>query len=63
MNYRIVHPILAPHSRPHDRETEAEYFQRLSDERRRADRHRRSAERRARLRTVFARGSRPHGRG
>ena len=62
MNYRAVYPILAPRTRPHDRETEAEYFHRLSAERRVAERQRRRAERRARLRAVLGRDSRPHGR-
>ena len=61
MNYRVAYPILAPRSRPHDRETEAEYFERLSTERRVADRQQRRVERRARLRAVLGRPSRPHG--
>jgi hypothetical protein len=62
MTYRVVHPILAPRSRPHDRETEAEYFHRLAAEQRSADRRQRRTQRRARLRAAFG-ISRPHSRG
>jgi hypothetical protein len=62
MNHRVVHPILAPRSRPHDRETEVEYFHRLAAEQRCEDRRPRRTQRRARLRAAFG-VSRPHARG
>jgi hypothetical protein len=62
MNHRAVYPILAPRSRPHDRETEVEYFQRLAADQRGVKRRDRRTQRRARLRAAI-RISRPHSKG
>ena len=65
MNYRVVYPMLAPRSRPHARETEAEYFQRLSAQRLGTTQSASTGGDRTEgtARAALARQSRPHGRG